>query len=462
MATTATTRRSVEARSSRRSRASAPTPTEVTPRARRFEELDIDSLDLVELAQIVEEEFGVELKGDDVEEIKTVGDAIDLVAGAAAQMTRRRVVITGVGAVTPLGVGARDALRALGRRRVRHRATARAPARSSIPTDHLSRKEARRADRFTQLALAASDEALADAGWADGLPYEPDRDRLRHRHRHRRHRRRSRSSTTRCATAGPKRVSPLAVPLMMGNAGAGRVAMRHGLRGPTFGVVSACAAGAHAIGAAMRADPVRRRRRGRHRRRRGGADAALARRLRGRWTRSRRAGSRGPFDARRDGFVMGEGAGVLVLEDARAPPTRAARAILGERARLRRDRRRPPPDRARAATARARAAAIRLALADAGCGAERRRLRQRPRHLDAAQRPRRDAARSRRARRARARSVPVSSTKSAIGHLLGAAGAVEAIATILALRERVVAADARAEEPDPELDLDYVPGTARR
>ena len=137
-----------------------------------FESLDIDSLDLVELAQIVEDEYGVQLKGEDMENVKTVRQAVDLVV-SKLRMTRS-VVITGVGAVTPLGVGART---------LHERWSA---GQSGIedgfgrasefePKEHLSTKEVRRSDRFTQLALAAAAEAIEDAGWDGDPPYDPDR-----------------------------------------------------------------------------------------------------------------------------------------------------------------------------------------------------------------------------------------------------------------------------------------------
>jgi 3-oxoacyl-[acyl-carrier-protein] synthase II len=162
----------------------------------------------------------------------------------------RRVVITGVGAVTPLGLGARTLFErwAAGENGI---ADGEAPCADFDAADALGTKTARRTDRFAQFALVASDEAVADAGWGEDPPYDRERvgcvigtgiggigtleaqqDVLRDR--------------------GAKRVSALAVPLLMSNAAAGTVAMRHSLLGESFGVVSACAAGTHAIGTAVR------------------------------------------------------------------------------------------------------------------------------------------------------------------------------------------------------------------
>src|SRR5271154_858584 len=162
------------------------------------------------------------------------------------QAAIEQVVVTGVGAVTPLGVGART---------LHERWSAgacgisggEAPCADFEPTDFLTAKAARRADRFTQLALAACAEAIADAGWEPELPYARERvgcvlgtgiggiatlvdgqDALRER--------------------GAECVSPLSVPLMMSNAGAGALSMRHDLRGPSFAVSSACASGGGAGG----------------------------------------------------------------------------------------------------------------------------------------------------------------------------------------------------------------------
>ena len=367
----------------------------------------------------------------------------------------REVAVTGIGAVTPLGVGARTlhARWAAGEVAI---AGGEAPCVGFDPLEFFSRKEARRADRFTQLALASAREALDEAGWADGAPYEADR--------------------VGCILGtgiggigtlednfgvlrdqGPERVAPLAVPLMMSNAGSAAIAMRHDLRGPVFGVVSACAAGANAIAAATRAiqcgdaDAIVT----------GGSEAALTPLARAAFAALDAVSTAGvsrPFDARRDGFIMGEGAGVLVLEDAAQARARGATILAFVRGigatcdahHLTA----PRPDGAGAA------AAMTAALRDAGLEAA---------DVDyvnahGTSTPLNDRAETMAIKTAlgdRAASVPISSTKSAIGHLLGAAGAVEAIATILTLRERVVAPTLGLEEPDEGLDLDYVPGSSR-
>jgi 3-oxoacyl-[acyl-carrier-protein] synthase II len=363
-----------------------------------------------------------------------------------------RVVITGVGAVSPLGVGARALLErwAAGESGIEDgvgRCT------GFEPTEHLSRKEARRADRFAQLAIAASDEALAQAG---DLPYDPTRvgcvvgtgigglGTLEGAH-----------DTLR--DSGPERVPPLAIPLMMANAAPAALAMRHGLQGPCFGTVSACAAGAHAIGAAARmiaagdADAVVC----------GGAESALtplAFAAFGAMDALSDTGVSRPFDARRDGFVMGEGAGVLVLEDAARAEARGATILgelLGYGTTADAHHLTAPEPRGEGA-----ARAMTLALADAG--------------LDATQvdyvnahgtstplNDRAETAAIKAALGERAGDIPVSSTKGSTGHLLGAAGAVEAVATVLALGDLVAPPTVGLEQPDEGLDLDYVPDRGR-
>jgi 3-oxoacyl-[acyl-carrier-protein] synthase II len=368
----------------------------------------------------------------------------------------REVVVTGLGAVTPLGTGA-HALHERWTAGVCAVTDGEAPCSDFDPLRTMSRKEARRADRFTQFALAAAGEALADAGLAPGegdvsperigsivgtgigglATLEDNQEQLLAR--------------------GPAAVSPLAVPLMMGNAGAAAIALRHGLLGPCYGVVSACAAGTNAIGSALRAiqageaDVIVT----------GGAEAALTPLSRASFAAldaTSEAGISRPFDVRRDGFVMGEGAGMLVLESAASAQARGARP-LGRIAGYgttcdAHHLTAPDPEGAGAARA------ILAALRDAGIE---------PDGIDyvnahGTSTPLNDRAETFALKTAlgeRAGRIPVSSLKSAIGHLLGAAGAVEAVATILALRDRIAPPTLGLEEPDPELDLDYVPGVAR-
>jgi 3-oxoacyl-[acyl-carrier-protein] synthase II len=365
---------------------------------------------------------------------------------------KREVVVTGVGAVTPLGVGARTLYE-------RWRAGA-----SGIqdgvgactefdPTDHLSVKEARRSDRFTQFAMVASDEAMREAGWDTEMPYDVRRvgciigtgiggiGTLEH-------------GKETLIEKGAAKVSPLAVPLMMGNAGAAGVAMRHGLRGHSYSILSACAAGAHSIGAAVRmiqcgdADAVLA----------GGSEAALtplSKAAFGALDALSDSGISRPFDARRDGFVMGEGGAVLVLEDGERARERGA-SILGTIAGYgaSSDAHHLTAPRADGAGA---VEAMAQALKDAGYG---------PRDIvyvnaHGTSTPLNDRAETIAIKEVLGDGVPVSSLKSSIGHLLGAAGAVEAVATILALRDRVAPPTLNYEEPEEGLDLDYVPNEAR-
>jgi 3-oxoacyl-[acyl-carrier-protein] synthase II len=368
---------------------------------------------------------------------------------------RRTVVITGIGAVTPLGVGARPLHErwADGVVGIEDGAGA---CRDFEPGEHLSVKEVRRLDRFSQLAIVAADEAVAQAGFTGEAPYDPMRigcivatgiggistveanyDLMRDR--------------------GPERVSPLGIPGYMPNAAAAAVSMRHRLQGQCFGVVSACASGGHSLGLAMRMI------------RYGDVDAMVAGGSEATLTEfgfacfeSMQAlsasGCSRPFDARRDGFVMGEGAGMLVLEEREAALARGA-TILAELAGYgstadAHHLTAPEP------SGRPASRAIELALADAGAGpADVAYVNAHGTSTEL-----NDAAETRALKLAlgeRAGAVPVSSTKSSIGHLLGAAGAVEAVATVEVLRTRVIPPTLGYEVPDPELDLDYVPGERR-
>ena len=368
----------------------------------------------------------------------------------------RRVVITGVGAVTPLGIGAQTLI---------DRWSA---GESGIedgfgrcldfePLDFLSKKEARRNDRFAQMAIAAGNEAIGQAFGEDGeLPYDPYRVgcviatgigglvSLEEQQR-------------KLIETGPKAVSPLAVPLMMGNAASAAVSMRHGLQGPCYGVVSACAAGSHGLGDASRmiragdAEAVVA----------GGAEACItgvATAAFGAMEATSESGISRPFDARRDGFVMGEGSGVLVLEEKEAAEGRGAEILgellgygaTGDAFHLTA----PQPE------GEAAAKAISLAIADADLAA----VDVDYVNAHGTSTPLNDAAETKAIKAAlgeRAADIPVSSTKSSIGHLLGAAGAVEAIATVEALRRREAPPTVNWEEAEEGLDLDYVPGHSK-
>jgi 3-oxoacyl-[acyl-carrier-protein] synthase II len=368
----------------------------------------------------------------------------------------RRVVITGIGAVTPLGAGIETFFRrwlagesgirdGLGR------------CREFDPSGLLSTKEARRSDRFTQLAVAAAEEALAEAGWSEGPPYPPERvgcvvgTCLGGQHV-------AEQQHEAWVRKGEKaRVWPLTLPVTMHNAAAATVAVRYGLRGPSHAIGSACAAGADAIGTALRLI------------RAGDADAMLAGGAEGSLTdySLRTAGAMGamspsgtsrPFDARRDGFVMGEGAGMVLLEEEEAAARRGAPVLaelLGYGATIDAHHpTKPAPGGAMAAKAIARA------LEDAGVG---------PEAVDyvnahGTSTPLNDRTETEALKLAlgeRAGEVPVSSAKSVIGHLIGAAGAVECGVTALALGAGLAPPTVGYEEPEPGLDLDYVPGPPR-
>jgi 3-oxoacyl-[acyl-carrier-protein] synthase II len=368
---------------------------------------------------------------------------------------RRKVVVTGLGAVTPLGVGAETLHERWAAGEVGITDSA-GWCRFFDAKEFLSVKEVRRLDRFSQLALVACSEAAEQAGWDGEPPYDPLR--------------------VGCVIAtgiggqetvesqlnvlreqGPKKLSPLGIPAYMPNAATAAITMKHGLRGQSYGVVSACASGAHSIGSALRmiqygdADAVLC----------GGTEATLTAFAFGSFTQMQALSPTGisrPFDLRRDGFVMGEGAGMLVLEEAEAAAARGA-TVLGEVVGYgsttdAHHLTAPEP------TGGPASHAITLAVRDAG--AQPSEIDYINAHGTSTQLN--DAAETSAIKLSlgdEAKRIPVSSTKSSIGHLLGAAGAVEAVATIRTLITGVIAPTLGYEEPDPELDLDYVPGEAR-
>ena len=384
-----------------------------------------------------------------------------------------RVVITGVGAVTPAGVGAEALWETLMERGCciapierfdtsEYEVHIAGEVRDFDGTEHgLTKKEARRFERFVQYAIVAADEALAQSG-LEVTDENRDRiavvfgtgiggiDELQ-------------KSFATLEEKGPKRVNPLFIPTMIGNIAAGNLAIRYGMRGECLNVVTACATGNNAIGEAYRAikhgylDAVLT----------GGAEAAIIpigvagfSNMKALSTTEDPAAACVPFDARRNGFVMGEGAGALMLEEYEHAVARGAK-IYGElcgygvtcdayhiTA--------PQPD------GLGGAAALKMALEEAGGCEDYSKL-----YINAhgTSTPLNDACETKAIKTAlgeeAARQCMVSSTKSMTGHMLGAAGAVEAIACVLAVKEGIVPPTIGYEQPDPECDLDYVPNQAR-
>jgi 3-oxoacyl-[acyl-carrier-protein] synthase II len=384
---------------------------------------------------------------------------------------RRRVVITGLGAVTPLGSDVETTWARLiagesGAGPITQFDAAAYPVQFACevkdfdPTRWIDRKQARRMDRFAQLVVAAARQAEQDAGI--DVAKEPDRtgasiatgiggiksfqdcfETLRDR--------------------GPDRVNPFAIPSIIPNMGAGWVSMELGTQGPLNSECTACAASNMAIGDGVdqirlgRADIMFC----------GGTEAAInevgvagfgAMRALSRRNDDPARASR-PFDAERDGFVMGEAGAVLVLEALDHAQARGAK-IYAELAGygLSSDARHiTEPDPSGENPARA----LRMAMADAGVTPEQVRYV----NAHATSTPLGDSAETRVIKLALgeevARSVPVSGTKGATGHCLGGAGAVEAIFTTLAVVHGKLPPTINYEVEDPDCDLDYVPNEAR-
>ena len=383
---------------------------------------------------------------------------------------RTRVVITGMGTINPLGMTLDEYWDGL----IEGRSTARTSdkwpterlttkfaceVRGFDATQYMDRKVAQRLARFSQVAVASATMALADAdldvskedSFRVGVDLGTGIGGFM-------------EMTEGAGTYAVKgRVSPTWIPTILPNMAAAAVAMRFGIRGHNATMVTACAASTHAIGDATRAiqhgdaDVMLA----------GGADCGLCEvgiyafdALHALSTRNDapEKASR-PFDRDRDGFVPGEGAGVLVLESldhARARGARIYGEVLGFGLTCDAYHQVAPDE-----TGEAPARAVTLALQDAGVA---------PGDVDyvnahGTSTQLNDAAETKALKLAlgeHAYKVPISSTKSMIGHLLGAAGAVEAIATVLTINRGMIHPTINYENPDPECDLDYVPNTARR
>jgi 3-oxoacyl-[acyl-carrier-protein] synthase II len=385
---------------------------------------------------------------------------------------RVRVVVTGVGAVTPAGADVDATFAAVLAARpatstittwdtADHEVTIAASVEGFDPTALMPTHEARRMDRASLLGLAATEEALARAGLGRGHDgaVDPARvtvvigsgvggiatleDQIAVR-----------------VTRGPQRVSPLLIPMMMSNATAGLVAMRHGFQGTAMSVATACASGTNSIGVGLdliragRADVVVA----------GGTEASITPTAIAAFSRmgalSRRnddpAAASRPFDRDRDGFVMGEGAGIVILESAAHAAARGA-TVLGELAGY-------------GSTADAHhitapredglgaVACMVEALADAGIAPDQ------VAHVNAhgTSTPRNDEAEAAAlVKLFGAGGPPVTSTKGVTGHLVGAAGAVEAIVALWSARQGLVPPVANLHDPDVDPGADLVRGEPR-
>ena len=384
----------------------------------------------------------------------------------------RRVVVTGIGAVTPIGSGKEGFWEGLkagknGIDRVTSfdvsgfRTQVAGEVRDFNPEEFMSPREAYRMDRFAQFAVAAAKMALDDAG-LDISSTNAERVGVMmgcgvggmHTFE---------EQTAAFIKEGPRRVSPFFVPMMIANMASGQISIAVGAKGPNITMTTACAAASHAIGEGFRsilygeADVMIV----------GGTEASItpvgfagfcALRAMSRRNEDPKRAMR-PFDKERDGFVMGEGSGVLVLEGLEHAKERGAR-IYAEMAGygLSADAYHivePKPDGEGAAQA------MIMALKDAGIA---------PSEVDyinahGTSTPYNDKYETvaiKKVFKDHAYKLAVSSTKSMTGHLLGAAGGVEAIACVLAIAEGVIPPTINYEVPDPECDLDYVPNVARR
>jgi 3-oxoacyl-[acyl-carrier-protein] synthase II len=382
----------------------------------------------------------------------------------------RRVAVTGLGVVSPLGVGVDAFWEGLRHGRSGVRRITRfdpTPFPTQIagevpdfqPAAHLSRRDVVRTDTFIQYALVAAQEAVAAAGLkiaaadADrvgvaigtgmgGVPLLV-------------------SSWEALRKEGPAGISAYALPGSLPNMAAGWVSMRTGARGPLLAPTTACAAATQAIGEAFRLV----RRGDAEVMLAGGTDALIHPLVVGGFAAVRALSTRNdaperasrPFDRDRDGFVLAEGAGVVVLETLEAAESRGAPVlaeVLGYG--LTADALHPT-----ASSADGPARAMRLALADAGLA---------PEEIDyvnahgtsTAQNDEHETEAIKTVFGPHARRLAISSTKSMTGHLVGAAGAVEAVATVLALHHGLLPPTINQETPDPACDLDYVPNHARR
>ncbi len=383
----------------------------------------------------------------------------------------RRVVVTGMGAVTPIGLTVQDfwknALAGVsGAGPITYFDTTQydtkfaAELKGFNPLDYMDRKMVQRVDPFTQYALAAAQGAVNDAA-IDFSKISPDRagiifgsgigGMLTFMRQH----------ETLVETKGPHRISPFFIPMMIADIAAGRISMKYGLKGPNYATTSACATASHAIGDAFiliqrgDADIMFS----------GGSEASICPMGIGGFNAMKALSTRNdapakasrPFDKNRDGFVMGEGGGVLILEEIGHAVRRGAKiyaeiAGIGFTADAHHitD---PAPGGEGAVRS------MRAAIRDAGVA---------PEEVDYVNahgtstpaNDRNETAAMKTVFGEHAKKLAVNSTKSLIGHLLGASGAVGSIATVMTLVENKIHPTINYETPDPDCDLYYVPNTS--
>lgn len=380
----------------------------------------------------------------------------------------RRVVVTGMGAVTPIGLTVKDSWRnalagVSGVGPITYFDTTQYDTKFAAelngfdPLNYMDRKLVQRVDPFTQYALAAADEAMKDAA-IDFTKISGERvgivfgsgigGMLTFQRQH----------ETLVETKGPHRISPFFIPMMIADIAAGRISMKYGLKGPNYATTSACATASHAIGDAFiliqrgDADIMLS----------GGSEAAICAMGIGGFNAMKALSTRNdapkkasrPFDNDRDGFVMGEGGGVLILEELGHAMRRGAKiyaeiAGIGFTADAHHitD---PAPGGEGAVRS------MRAAIRDAGLS---------PQDVDyvnahgTSTRPndRNETAAMKTVFADHAKKLAINSTKSMIGHLLGAAGAVGSIMTVLSIVEDRIHPTINYETPDPDCDLFYVP-----
>lgn len=383
----------------------------------------------------------------------------------------KRVVVTGLGAITPLGNNLQDYWDGLlsGKNGIgpithfdpsRHACKIAGEVKGFDPQDYMDRKDAKRMDRFAQFAIAASKQAIADAQLEindlnaeqigvligtgiGGLKVLEDQQEI-------------------YLTRGPDRCSPFMIPMMIANMAAGLTAIHVGAKGPNCCTVTACAAGSNAVGDAFRlvqrgyAQAMIC----------GGTEAAVTPLSLAGFAACRALSLRNddpahacrPFDRDRDGFVMGEGAGILVLEELEHALSRGAKIygeIVGYAMTCDAYHMTAPVPGGEGA-----ARAISLCLKDAGLAPEQ------VSYINAhgTSTPANDSTETKAIKTAlgdHAHQITVSSTKSMTGHLLGGSGGIEAVATAMAVKNDRVPPTINLENPDDECDLDYVANQSR-